>query len=175
MRFRRSLSLLSLLLLIVALSACSPHYNWREAHGENGAFSVLLPAKPSSYSRPVTLGNTQVSMTMTAAEVDNISFAVGTALLPNAEQAQAALAGMRTALIANINGVPDQTHIPGTVNGAEMTLDAAASGTLRGKPARLAARFAAKGPRIYQILVLGDAKAVTPETLDMFFTSFKAM
>lgn len=48
------MSFLSRCLLIAALvllSACSPKYNWREAHGGTIQFTVLLPAKPATFSR----------------------------------------------------------------------------------------------------------------------------
>ena len=108
----RKASLISALLL----SACSPQYNWRQVQAPvSGAstgtgtepeirYSALFPAKPASYTRPIHLNGQVVKMTMTVAEVDGTSFAIGTATLPDAGQAQATLLAMKTAMLRNING-----------------------------------------------------------------------
>lgn len=155
------------------LAACSPKYNWREAHGEKVQFTVLLPAKPTSFSRDIDLNGTPATMTMTAAEIDGVTFAVGTAELADAAQAAKALESMRTALINNIGGAVQASAIPGQPTGGDHALDVVATGVARGQPLQLMARLMAKDKRIYQVLILGGEKAVTPENAETFFTSFK--
>lgn len=157
---------------LALLAACSPKYNWREAHGDKVPFTVLLPAKPASFSRQIDLNGTPVMMTMTAAEIDGVTFAVGAAELSDAAQTPKALESMRTALINNIGGTVRDTPVPGKADG-DHGLDVSAAGVARGQPMMLMARLVAKDKRIYQVLIVGGDKAVTPENIETFFTSFK--
>ena len=102
----RALQIVPILLASALLAGCNPAYNWRDHTSEDGRFKVLFPAKPATLTRMVDLGGLQVEMTMTAAKVDNTTFAVGTAVAPDAARAQAALPAMRLALLRNI-GAPD--------------------------------------------------------------------
>ena len=157
---------------LAMLAACSPKYNWREAHGDKVQFSILLPAKPASFSRQIDLNGMPVMMTMTAAEIDGVTFAVGAAELSDTAQTPGALESMRTALINNIGGTARDTPVPGKADGNH-ALDVSAVGVVRGQPIMLMARLVAKDKRIYQVLIVGGDKAVTPENIETFFTSFK--
>jgi hypothetical protein len=153
----------------VLLSACSPKFDWREVRGPNAPYVVLLPTKPASHTRTVDLDGMQVSMTMTASDVDGVTFAVGSAVLPDATQAPKALNAMKTALVRNIGGAITQEK--SSAAGAVPTvIEIEASGA---ESRLLLARFIAKENRIYQAVVVGKDKAVSREAADMFFTSFK--
>lgn len=158
----------------MALQACSPRYNWRESSDNGAHFVVLLPAKPSSVARVIDLDGPRVEMSMTAAEVDGVTFAVGTAELPDAAAAERALAAMRTALLNNIAGQPQGAPAwPGKTAGLDHSMDLEARGVARGRPLRLAARLASRDRRVYQILMIGEEKSFTDENLETFFSSFK--
>ncbi|RZL92352.1 MAG: hypothetical protein EOP73_28230, partial [Variovorax sp.] len=94
--------LLPALVAAAVLAGCSPTYNWRDYTPADGAFRVLFPAKPATHTRAIDLGGIKVDMTMTAAEVEGTTFAVGTAVAPDAALAQATLPAMRQALLRNI-------------------------------------------------------------------------
>ncbi|UIN21603.1 hypothetical protein [Herbaspirillum frisingense] len=167
-------ALVSLSLACICLAACSPRYNWREASDNGAHFVVLLPAKPASVTRPVDLDGPKVEMSMTAAEVDGLTFAAGTAELPDAASASRALDAMRTALLNNIGGqVQSGAAWPGKTEGFARTVDLDARGVSRGRPLRLVARLVARERRVYQILIVGDEKAFTEENIETFFSSFK--
>lgn len=160
------------------LSACTPKYDWREIRGTAAPFVAALPAKPSTMSRPINLDGVSVTMSMTAAEVGGTTFAVGSAQLPDAAKAQAALAAMKVALVKNINGsikgeksVAPQAQHQDVSNAVEIE----AVGSRAGSPKTLLlmARFVAKGERVYQLVVVGEEKSVSREAADTFFTSFK--
>lgn len=157
------------LLCVALLTACSPKFDWREVHGSSAPFVVLLPAKPASHTRTVNLDGLDVSMTMTAADVDGVTFAVGTAELADAATAQKALVAMKTALVRNIGGTvrTEKTSAPGA-NPA--TIDVEAAGV---ESRVLLARFVARDKHIYQVVVVGKEGALSREAADMFFTSFK--
>ncbi|HJV87319.1 MAG TPA: hypothetical protein VJ698_17765 [Noviherbaspirillum sp.] len=154
---------------MLPLAACSPKLDWRETRGSNAPFVVLLPAKPASYTRPVNLDGLQVSMTMTAAEVDKVMYAVGSAELPDESQAPKALAAMKTALVHNISGTVRQEKVS-PAGSVPMTVDVEATGT---ESRILIARFLAKDKRIYQVVMLGKEGKVSREAADTFFNSFK--
>jgi hypothetical protein len=148
-----------------ALAGCSPTYNWRDYNSLDGAFRVQFPAKPATHTRSIDLGGIRVDMTMTAAEVEGATFAVGTAVAPDAAQAQATLPAMRQALLRNI-GAPENAP-PGST---QLDVDATGKGT--GTPVRLVGRFVAKGTRMYQVIVIGKPDAMPPEQTEQFLTSF---
>lgn len=164
---------------IIALAGCSPKYDWREVHGADARYAVLLPAKPATVSRQVNLDRVQVTMVMTAAEVNGVSFAVGSAELPDAGAAQLALLAMKKAMLNNIQGAiqTEKTAALASTSGAaassSIATDIEAVGSIGGQPARLFARFVAQDKRVYQAIVLGPEKTVSRDAADTFLTSFK--
>jgi len=171
------LAALLLLAMLAALSGCSPKYNWREIANKDAGFTVLLPDKPASLSRLVNLNGETVTMTMTAAEVDDISFAVGTARLSDAKLAPTALVAMKSALVANIGGKikRDSSMDKNGAAAAADAIDIEATGSRasNGEPLLLLGHFEAKGSRVYQVVVLGNEKTVPREEATTFLSSFK--
>lgn len=157
------------------LAACSPQYNWREVRGVGAPFTVTLPAKPATHARPINLGGLPVTMTMTAAEVDHVTFAVGVAELPNAAQAEQAIGAMKTALVNNIGGtlVDEKPIAMGGAPAIAIEASGPPAATTGGRPRLLLARFMMQGNRAYQLVVIGGEKAGTRDAADIFFTSFK--
>ncbi len=162
------------LLLVLALAACSPTLNWREVRGDEAPYVVLLPAKPSSFARPVNLGGIQVEMSMTAAEVDDVNFAVASAKVTDPAQRQAALAAMQAAMLRNIGSVQHSEKAV-TLKGGIPATEVVASGKTgnAGNTAVvLHARFAMHGERVYQVIALGPTAHLSDETAETFLTSF---
>lgn len=159
---------------IFLLAACSPKYNWREVRGTTAPFVVTLPAKPASHARQVDLDGLKVTMTMTAAEVDDVTFAVGSVELSDPSQAQQALLAMKTALVRNINGEVrhEQSSTAGTTPFV-IEIEAGSPPDRRGRSRLLLGHFIAKEQRAYQVIVVGDEKNVSREAAETFFTSFK--
>ncbi len=113
-------------------------------------------------------------MTMTVAEVDGTSFAIGTATLPDAGQAQVILQAMKTAMLRNINGSIVHEEASST------SINIEASGTpgqsTHQSKMRLMARFMAKDNKVVQVVVLGKEKSISRdmrEITEPFFTSFR--
>jgi hypothetical protein len=162
---------------LIGISACSPTYDWREVRGPDAPFVVLLPAKPTTHTRDINLDGTQLPMTMTAAQVDGITFAVGSATLPDHAVPQAALTAMKTAMVRNIGGTIKREKaisIPGSTSPSiEVEAVGASGGKTAEQPILLLARFAEKDRRIYQAVVVGPEKAVARDQADTFFTSLK--
>jgi hypothetical protein len=166
----RKLSLPSVLTMLAAaclFSACSPKFDWRDYRSADAPYNVLFPGKPSTHTRAIDLDGLQVNMTMTAAEVDGNTFAVGSATLPDAAKAPAALVAMKTALLNNIGATA--TGTPASASSIEIE----AAGMQNGKPVLLIGHFLAQDKRIYQVIVLSKDKQVSRENIDMFMGSFK--
>lgn len=159
------------LLMAAALSACSPQYDWRDYRSNDAPYAVLFPGKPASQTRSVKLGDLDVNMTMTAAEVDGVVFAVGSAQLAEAAQTPAAIEAMKTALVKNIGATVTKSAASAT--GAQTVLDVEAKGSQNGEPMLLIGRFIAKDKRIYQVVVMGREKNVVQDTVETWFSSFK--
>lgn len=159
------------LLMTAALSACSPQYDWRDYRASDAPYAVLFPAKPASQTRAIKLGELDVNMTMTAAEVDGVVFAVGSAQLADAARAPAALEAMKTALVNNIAATV--TKSAASASGAQTVLDVEAKGNRNGEPMLLIGRFIAKDKRVYQVIVMGREKNIVRDTVETWFSSFK--
>ncbi|MCC7705843.1 hypothetical protein IGS59_26715 [Janthinobacterium sp. GW460P] len=161
------------------LSACSPKFDWRDYRSPDAQFTALFPGKPAVLTREIDLDGKKVSLTMTASEVDGNTFAIGSAVLDNAEQAQAALPAMQTALLKNINGSvrseKSASTASSTVAGTHQrsSLSIEASGTQQGKPVVLVGRFVAQDKRIFQIIILGEESKLSRDTIDTFMDSVK--
>ena len=163
------------------LLACSPKFDWREVRGKDAPFVVVLPAKSSSIARQINLDGAKVTMQMTAAEVDGVTFAVGSAELPDAAKARAALPAMKNALVNNIKGSVKsesaasaaETSAAGSQQDSALSIEAEGVRGAAAEPTLLIARFIAQDRRIYQLVVIGSPQAVSREAVDTFLTSFK--
>lgn len=156
-----------LIAALVLLGGCFPKFDWREVRGSDAPYSVLMPAKPASLTQVIKLNQLDVSMQMSAADVDGISFAVGCVKIPDTSQADTILAAMKQGMLTNIHAtVTKETQ----QNGDEIE----ASGQLpNGESVKLVARFVARQGWAYQVIMVGKAKAMKPEVIDTFMTSFK--
>ncbi len=160
-------------LLLAAMVACNPALNWREVRGGDAPYTVLLPAKPTTFARPVDLNGLKVEMSMTAAEVDGVSYAVASARVPDATQRTAALAAMQDAMLRNISANPPQERavvLEGGTPAIEVTARGHASTSKRAVV--MHARFAQHGERVFQAVAIGPAEALTPEAAETFLESF---
>jgi hypothetical protein len=153
------------------LGGCSPKYNWRDYTSPDAAYRVTFPAKPGSATRDIDLDGMRVAMTMTAAEVDGATFAVGTAQAPDAARARAALDAMQRALLRNIGATAARRQAASATGDGRASLDVDATGA-GPAPMRLVGHFEARGTRFYQVIVVGKDKRVPPEQIDQFLTSF---
>ena len=161
------------LAVLLTLTGCSPSLNWRQVEGVDAPFVVLLPAKPTTLSRPIDLDGMQVTMSMTATEVDGVTFAVGVIALPDAALSPKALQAMKLALVRNINGSIESEKTSG---GGSFDIVATGSIGRSKEAARLLAHFAARDQRVYQAIIVGPSSAVSAmsaDAADTFFTSFK--
>jgi hypothetical protein len=166
-------------LACLALAACSPQFNWRDYSSQDAPFRVMFPDKPSSHTRSIDLNGLKVPMTMTAAQVGGSTFAVGTAEAPDADQAEAALAAMKTALVKNIGATVTSekagatSAVSGAASSRSAAIDIRASGKQNGVAMTLVGHFESRNKRFYQVIVIGKEQDLSKENIDMFMSSFK--
>ena len=161
------------MLCLALLPACSPTYDWREVRGSPTPFVLAFPAKPNSQTRATALGQLKLEMTMHSVRVEGSTFAIGSASLPDAAQAQAALPLLKQALLSNIGGKISKES---TSAKGDIQLEASGTQQAYGKTQtlQLQARLLTRGKHLYQLVIIGPAGAVPPEQVDTFFTSFRA-
>ncbi len=171
---RRFAAVTAALLLLATLPACNPTLNWREVRGGDAPYSVLLPAKPSSHTRTVDLGGLKVELSMTAAEADDVSYAVASARVPDASQRKAALAAMQAAMLRNIGSEQHQQRAV-VLEGGVPAVEVVAAGRVgrEQRPVAMHARFAEHGERVYQAVALGPKERLSAEAAETFLSSFK--
>ena len=163
------------------LAACSPTFNWRDYSSQDAPYRVMFPDKPSSHTRNIDLNGLKVDMTMTAAQVDGSTFAVGTAEAPDAAQAEAALQAMKTALVKNIGATISSekasasSSFSGAASSRSATIDVRASGKQNGVPMTLVGHFESRNKRFYQVIVMGKDSKIPREQADQFISSFKLL
>lgn len=170
---------ISVLATAFLLSACSPEFDWRDYRSPDARFTALFPGKPAVLTRDIDLDGRKVSLTMTASEVDDTTFAIGSAVLASAEQAQAALPVMQTALLNNIKGTVRSEKSTAAASSTpagthqKTSVSIEATGTRNGQPVLLVGRFVAQDKRIVQIVILGQESKLSRENIDTFMDSVK--
>lgn len=170
----RKLSLPTLLAGLLAAgltTACSPKFDWRDYRSPDAPYAVLFPGKPATQTREINLDGQQVKMNMAAAEIDGTTFAVGSAELPDAAKAQAAVLAMRTAMVKNLGATVTKEKAVGAKQ--QNAIEIEAKGSRNGEAMLLLGHFIAKDKRVYQVIVIGREKHMQQEAVDTFMTSFK--
>jgi hypothetical protein len=171
LRSSRLLAFFALCVLTSLLAGCDPALNWREVRSNDAGYTVLFPAKPSSFDRTVNLDGLQVMMTMTAAEADGVNFAVATAVIEDETQRAKALIAMQTAMMRNIEGeVVEQKTV--TVKGGATAIQVHATGKAGQAGVALFARFVTHETRVFQVIALGPKGKLSAEIADTFLSSF---
>lgn len=173
LRSSRRLSFFALCVLTSLLVGCDPALNWREVRSNDAGYTVLLPAKPSSFDRTVNLDGLQVMMTMTAAEADGVNFAVATAVIEDETQRAKALIAMQTAMIRNIEGeIVEQKTVAVKGGATAIELHATGKAGQARVPLALFARFVTHETRVFQVIALGPKEKLGAEIADIFLSSF---
>ena len=167
-----------LALAILALTACTPAYDWRTITDNANGYAIDLPAKPLIDERPIDIAGTTMRLHVRAARAANAMFAVGAVALPSDNPAlqRKVLDAMRDALARNVGAKPDARSIdvPLANGGHVPALELDVSGPVgaTGKHKTIEAWLIARGAHVYQAAIVAD-DAPPKEQSDQFFRSFK--
>ena len=168
--------------LLVAIAACSPVFNWRDARLGESDLVALLPCKPDHATRDVVLGGDQVAMQMDGCEAGGATFTMAYVVARDATQAADWQAAWKTTMTAKLEArapvesaidVRGAASVPAPLQLAVRGGDATGPGT----PVRV--WWFAQAPKsgesgevtLYQAVVLGQASE--PDAADTFLESLR--
>jgi phenylpyruvate tautomerase PptA (4-oxalocrotonate tautomerase family) len=167
-------------LMGLCLSACTPRFDWRSSaiklHGER--IAITFPGKSLSASKTVTLNGQPQPLTLHAVQVDSAQFALGGVPATDAAQAQQLARALAAAFASNLNAAPNVTviQLSNTAGAFDVKYRFQATDTstqqTRPAPQRYAqARYFWTPRGAYELLAVGNADELNPETADTFIRS----
>jgi len=168
--------------LLVAITACSPVFNWRDVRLGDSGLVALLPCKPDRATRDVVLGGEQAAMQMAGCEAGGATFTMAYVVARDVKQATDWQAAWKTTMSTKLQA---QAPVESTVDvrgaagrPAPLQLTVRGGGaTGQGVPARVwwfAQPSKAGQPGevvLYQAVVLGQASE--PDAAGTFFESLR--
>ncbi len=168
------LLLASVLVGSLALSACSPTFNWRETRPQGTALVALLPCKPDRGARLVPLAGQQLELRMLGCDAGGATFAVAHTDIRDAAQAGAALAQWKTVMLGHMRATASQEQ-PFLLAGASAVpapVRVAAKGRHPdGSAVAAQAVWFARGSEIFHAVIYADK--ISPEIADTFFSGLR--
>jgi hypothetical protein len=164
----------SVCLSLGLLCACSPALDWRRVRPAGFDIEVMFPCRPAALTRELVVAQRRVEMTMHACAAGGSTYAVGALILDDVRDVDAALGELRAAAARNIGagaGEGQGLQVPGMTPHPQ-----AARVTLAGRRPDGTALVEhlgvfARGPRVYQAMVVGDRPDV--EAVSVFFAALK--
>ncbi|MBX3645442.1 MAG: hypothetical protein KF720_20470 [Rubrivivax sp.] len=160
----------------VLLTGCAPTLDWRELRPEGSGLAVLMPCKPDSQARPVSLASTQVRMQLHACSAGGVTWGVAFADIGDPARVGAALEELRASAARNLGGAETAAlplQIPGaTPNPASRRVQV--SGRMPdGRAVVEQTAVFAKGTRVFQAVALGTK--LEPEAVATFFGGLRLL
>jgi hypothetical protein len=161
---------------LLAASACSPTFNWRELRVDGTPLLALMPCKPENATRPVPLGGATAAPTelhMHSCQADGLRFAVAWADVGHAAQVAPAMTAWRGASLQAIRVAAGAAAAwPVQLAGAEAVQGVQAQGIdPLGQPVHTRAAYFARGSQVFQVAVYGPR--LPDEAVDAFFAGLR--
>jgi len=169
-----ALSPWSLACCILALSACSPAFDWREVRLEPSSLKAMLPCKPDKASRPVPMAGRQVELQVLGCDAGGATFAVLSADLGDATRSGEALAHWKQATLSNLRTAKGQERPflpPGGIALRESLQVVATGARADGSRVESHAAYFARGSQVFQAVIYADT--LKPEWADTFFNGLR--
>ncbi len=166
----QSRAALALLVLISALSGCSPRLDWREVRMPDAGLMALLPCRPASEARRLVLAGFEVEMSMLACTGDGVVYAVASADVAQPGRVGTAMAELHAAAARNLGAVPQSLvafQVPGSTPNAQAGVTSFAGMLADGRRVEERVAVFARGTRVYQATMVGPAFEV--EASETFF------
>lgn len=172
-------------LLLAALAACSPKFDWREMPTAEGAVRVTFPARPRPDRREVDIAGHTLPLTFDIAPVDSSIFAVGYIVLPDsimndpAELARVADA-FEDVLRANLRGTltyrreVSLKQVPSDTRKVLRAVELEVHGTAANMPSWMLGRVYVLGNHLIEVVALGREDELPREAAETFVQSVRA-
>ncbi|MCU0922632.1 MAG: hypothetical protein MUF16_20305 [Burkholderiaceae bacterium] len=156
------------------LLACAPALDWREVRPADGGIVLLMPCKPDSHARQVSIGPDSVRLELHACTAAGTTWALAFADMGDPARVGPALLELQAAAARNLAASEPQL-LPLKAEGATPN-PASRRVQLQGQMpdgravTEQVAVFA-KGTRVYQVVALGPA--LDAEAVDTFFGNLR--
>jgi hypothetical protein len=168
------LSLVALMLLALALGACSPKFNWREVRLEQSGVALLFPCKPDTHVRQVELDGQVLNMTLSGCSAGDASFALAYARLEEGSPPGPLLQRWRELTLSNLGaqGVKEMAYPLPSARSDAQSVRLGATGRRPDGSSLVAQTFWFTQDRwVYQASVL--AERPREDEVDTFLTSIR--
>jgi hypothetical protein len=155
----------------MALTACNPTFNWREARVDGTELVTLLPCKPDRANRPVVLAGQNIDLQMMGCDAGGGTFAVSHARLADASKANEVLADWRLATLSNMHAVAprEASFVPKGATTLPSSVQTVAVGRRAdGLPVMAHAAWFARGDVVFSAVIYADR--LSPEVAEAFFS-----
>jgi hypothetical protein len=167
---------LAVITALLALTACSPAFNWREVRPENTRLSLLLPCKPDKAQKIVPFGGQPTVLAMLGCEAAGATFAVAVADLGDAAKAAPVLAQWQSLTLANMKAEPSTNQVlplrlPGAAAEPPPLRVLARGQRTDGIAVTGQAAYFAQGSQVFQVVMY--AAQITPDVAETFYSSLK--
>lgn len=155
LRRAANVRLLGMTLTAVALTACSPEYDWRTVTDTSQGYTIDMPAKPTQDERQIALAGTAMPMHVRAAHLAHSVFAVGVVDLPSDDPRlqREVLDTLRSALGRHL-GAPGEARparVPLAAGGDASAVDVAVTGVAGSAPRTQGHSRMARGARAARV------------------------
>lgn len=160
----------------MSATSCSDRLDWRELQWPEGGFAVLLPTRPSKESRPVTIGEHTLQLTVLPARVEPFVYGAGYAELPvtfDAAARERFVMAARDGLLRNIAGQPSNERA--TPLGAYPCRQFETVGEVEHRALVMAARVCVTDKRYYQLVAIAPKSRATDMDATLFLGSLKLL
>ncbi len=167
--------ILGAVVVLGALAACSPAFNWRDVRPDETALSLLLPCKPDIAQQTVPMGGRPTTLTLLGCDAGGATFAVAVADVTTAFALAGVLGQWQAVTLAGIKAPADTTAVPFNVPGARLSPPAVRVSALGrrgdGSAVRSQALYFAHGTQVFQVVMLSSQPA--PEAEEIFFSNVR--
>ncbi|MCW5645606.1 MAG: hypothetical protein KIT63_26175 [Rhodoferax sp.] len=170
----RPARILTALLVLGAMSACAPTFNWRELPIGSTALQALFPCKPETVTRPVPLAQVERDVAMRSCDTGGVTFAVAHAALSQPGQAPAVLSDWRASTLSGLraDAATVSSDPPGGLPALPQLLVLRVAGAPGDAQARsLLGVWFATGRDVFAAFVMGPA--IPPEAAETFFSGLR--
>jgi hypothetical protein len=162
--------------LALTLGACAPVLDWREVRPTGTQVQLLLPCKPTSQQRTVSLAAMPVTLTLQACQAGGLTWALSHADVANPARVAPALIELKAAAVSKM-GPPSTAWAawvtPGATPNAQSGLARFAAQGPDKQAVQMHVAMFAHGTRVFQAAVLGQA--VPDEAANAFFSSLRVV
>lgn len=158
---RGGLGRVAVVALLGALAACSPGLNWRQV--PIAGMTAMLPCKPDTAERTVSLGGKALPMQMAGCEAEGGLFAVSHMEAPRVADAPSLQREWQEQALASMRASTSTLSTQVVPAWAQQAMGVQAVGSAPdGKPLQAHLRWLVRGAHIYHLAVYGSA---IPDTL----------